>query len=276
VVTFEPHPDSVLHPERAPRILTPLEMKVGLLEEMGVEEVAAVPFDREFAALLPQEFCRRVLSGHLGARQVVVGANFRFGRKAAGTPADLLAFGQTQGFSVSAIHLVEERGGAVSSTRIRGLLDKGEVEEAALLLGRPHSLEGPVVGGMRRGREMGLPTANLEPVPGLAVAGEGVYVTRTLVGQWNPQPSVTSVGTNPTFESDGIVRIETFLLDFDGSLYGERIRVEFLKRLRGQRTFADAAALEAQIRADIVEARRYLAEHPATAARAAVPNSGMW
>ena len=163
VVTFEPHPDSVLHPENAPVLLTPLEMKVILLQELGVQEVVAVPFDREFAALAPEDFCRRLLSQRLGARQVMVGANFRFGHRAAGHPADLLAFGQEQGFSVSAIHLVEEEGGPVSSTRIRALVGAGEVEQAARLLGRPHVLEGPVVGGARRGRTMGVPTANLVP-----------------------------------------------------------------------------------------------------------------
>ena len=273
VVTFEPHPDSVLHPENAPVLLTPLELKVALLQELGVQEVVAVPFDREFAALAPEDFCRRLLSQRLGARQVMVGANFRFGHRAAGTPADLLAFGQEQGFSVSAIHLVEEEGGPVSSTRIRALVSAGEVEQAARLLGRPHVLEGPVVGGARRGRTMGVPTANLVPPPGLAIPALGVYVTRTLAGRWGPQPSVTSVGTNPTFESDGVVRIETFLLDFDGSLYSERIGVEFLSRIRGQRTFPDAAALSAQMQADVAHAEAHFArlrEGPP------VPDRGMW
>jgi riboflavin kinase / FMN adenylyltransferase len=273
VVTFEPHPDSVLRPESAPVLLTPLELKVALLEELGVNEVVAVPFDREFAALPPEDFCRRLLSQRLGARQVMVGANFRFGRRASGTPADLLAFGQEQGFSVTALHLVEEGGGPVSSTRIRALVLAGEVEAAARLLGRPHMLEGPVVGGARRGRTMGVPTANLVPPPGVAVPSLGVYVTRTIAGPWGAQQSVTSVGTNPTFESDDVVRIETFLLDFHGSLYSEGIRVEFLRRLRGQRTFPDAAALQIQMMADVAAAKQYFAERTGATGP---PETGMW
>lgn len=263
VVTFEPHPAMVLHPESAPAILTPLEVKIDLLEHLGVDEVIAIPFTREFAALSPDEFCGRLLSQRLGARQVSVGANFRFGRQGRGGAADLLSFGQAQGFSVSAIHLIEAEGQVVSSTRIRRLVAEGDVETAARLLTRPHTLVGRVVAGAGRGRTMGMPTANMEPPADAAVPALGVYATRTRVPQWPIQDSVTSVGTNPTFENDNVVRIETFLLDFHGTLYDVSMGIDFVARLRDQRTFSSKDALVEQVQRDVEEARRRLAAAPA-------------
>lgn len=260
VLTFEPHPSAVLAPDRHPVLLSPFEYKVHLLEQAGVDELVALPFDAAFAALSPGEFCESVLSSRLNARQVMVGENFRFGAGGVGTAEDLIAFGRESGFSVTAIGLVIARGLPVSSTRIRRLVTEGRVEEAAELLGRPHALDGFVGGGAGRGRDLGTPTANLEVSGGVAVPAPGVYVTRTLVAAGDLRPSVTSIGTNPTFETDEVVRIETFVLGFSGNLYGRRIRVEFLEWIRGQHAFPDAAALQARIADDVRAAEAYFSE----------------
>lgn len=257
VVTFEPHPGAVLRPGDPPPILTPFETKVELMESLGVGEIAAIPFDLAFAQLPPQAFARRLLSDRLGARQVSVGENFRFGRGGEGSAADLLAFGQEMGFSVSALQLLRDGGETVSSTRIRRLIAQGVVEEASRLLTRPYSLSGTVVSGVGRGRTLGMPTANLRVRADAALPGLGVYVTRTRLSSRPELSSVTSVGTNPTFESDGVVRIETFLLDFHGSVYEEPMVLEFLSRLRDQRAFPDKESLMAQMQEDVAQARGF-------------------
>jgi len=275
VLTFDPHPDAVLHPGEAPRTLTPLALKVFLLAQLGVEEVAVVQFTPEFAGRSAEDFCRGLLSRRLGARQVVVGANFRFGKNASGRPADLLAFGQEHDFSVTAIGLLEMDGAPISSTRIRDLLAEGRVEQAAELLGRPHSLQGPVVPGAGRGKGLGVPTANLQVEPRFVVPAEGVYVTRTVVDQGPVVPSVTSVGTNPTFESDGLLRIETFLLDYEDSLYGRYVSVEFLAWIRGQLVFAEPGPLVARIQDDIRTAQDHFRLHGVGQA-ASLPTADGW
>ncbi|OFW60545.1 MAG: riboflavin biosynthesis protein RibF [Actinobacteria bacterium RBG_16_64_13] len=256
VVTFFPHPEAVLRPHSAPRMLTSPERKAELLEALGIEELVVVRFDRQFAGLSPEAFCRAVLSARLGARVVYVGENFRFGHGGAGTATHLSHYGETHGFEVRPVALVEEGGETVSSTRIRELLAGGHVGEAARLLGRPHRLEGTVLSGAGRGKTLEAPTANLAPVRGLALPRLGIYVTKSLVNGREAFSSVTSVGTNPTFESDGRVRIETVLLDYRGDLYGSHLAVDFLERIRGQRAFPDAASLSRQIREDLEFARR--------------------
>lgn len=255
-VTFYPHPEAVLRPHSAPRMLTSLERKAELLEGLGLAEMLVVRFDRDFAQLSPELFCRAVLSARLGARLVFVGENFRFGHFGAGTPVDLERYGAGHGFEVRSIGLVEEGGETISSTRIRELLGAGHVAEAAFLLGRPHRIEGEVAHGAGRGRELDAPTANLGVPRQAAVPRLGVYATRAIVDRKESFAAVTSVGTNPTFESDKKVRIETLLFDFTGELYGRHLAVDFLWRIRGQRTFADPASLAAQIRTDIETARR--------------------
>jgi riboflavin kinase / FMN adenylyltransferase len=220
-----------------------------------------VQFDREFAQLSPESFCRAVLSAHLGARLVFVGENFRFGHFGAGTPADLELYGATHGFEVRPVGLVESGGETISSTRIRELLRAGHVAEAALLLGRPHRMEGIVARGLGRGRGLDAPTANLSASRQSATPGLGVYATRAIVDRETEYLAVTSVGTNPTFGSDRKVHIETLLLDYSGDLYGRHLGVDFLERIRGQRTFADPASLAEQIRADVETARRMHAGH---------------
>jgi riboflavin kinase/FMN adenylyltransferase len=263
VLTFEPHPGSVLAPGRDPALLSTFEYKMDLLDEAGVDEVIALPFDAAFAALSPEEFCQSILSERLNARQVMVGENFRFGRGASGSAEDLIAYGRLSGFSVTAIGLVVVRGKPVSSTRIRKLVAEGRVEEAAELLGRPHVVEGYVESGAGRGRTLGTPTANLESVSGVVLPAPAVYITRTLLAAADVWPSVTSIGTNPTFESDGRLRIETFLLDFAGNLYGRRIRVEFLEWVRPQYTYPDPALLQERIAEDVRVARAFFETEPA-------------
>ena len=265
-VTFFPHPEAVLRPRSAPRMLTTLDRKAVLLRGLGIDEVVVVRFDLDFARLSPEDFCRAVLSAHLGARLVFVGENFRFGHRGAGTPGDLREYGATHGFEVRAIGLVEERGEVISSTRIRELLQNGRVAEAAALLGRPHRVEGTVAHGAGRGKGLEAPTANLSAPRDAALPRLGVYATRAVVDGAETYAAVTSVGTNPTFEMGKKVRIETLMLDYTGDLYGRHVAVDFVERIRGQRTFADAEALAGQIRLDVEAARRLhalalLAEH---------------
>ncbi len=265
-VTFYPHPGAILHRRSAPAMLTPLPRKEEVLAELGLDELVVVPFDKAFALLSPEAFCSAVLSDHLGARAVFVGENFRFGHGGVGTTADLGTYGRSHGFEVVAVALAREGGEVISSTRIRELLRGGRVAAAAGLLGRPHRIEGCVISGVGRGRGLDAPTANLAATPGLAIPRLGIYVTRSTIDDGGSYPSVTSVGTNPTFESDGRVRIETLLLDFSGDLYGARLALDFLSRLRPQRVFPDADSLAAQIRRDVAAARAYFeAESGSTA-----------
>ncbi len=256
-VTFYPHPEAVLRRGSAPPMLTPPARKAELLESLGLDELVVVPFDRDFAQLTPESFCSAVLSEHLGARAVFVGENFRFGHAGAGTPADLRRYGRSHGFEVVAVGLARAGDEVISSTRIRELLKAGDVAEAARLLGRPHRIEGTVISGFGRGRGLDAPTANLTPTPEMALPRLGIYITRSTVDAAESYRSVTSVGTNPTFQSDRKIRVETLLLDYSGTLYGSLLAVDFLERIRGQRTFPDADSLAAQIRRDVEVARAY-------------------
>jgi riboflavin kinase/FMN adenylyltransferase len=254
-VTFYPHPDVVLRPRSAPRTLTTAERKAELLVSLGMDEVVIVGFDRRFARLSAESFCRTVLSERLNTKMVFVGENFHFGRGGSGGPAELVEYGRSHGFRVWAVPLVKDAEGPVSSTRIRALLSSGHVEEAAGLLGRPHRLEGLVTKGAGRGRTLNAPTANVAVAEEMTLPGSGVYVTRTAVGGEESYPSVTSVGTNPTFETGKVVRVETMVLDRVIDLYGVEVAVDFLDKIRGQKAFADASALSQQITLDVALAR---------------------
>ncbi len=255
-VTFYPYPEAVLRPHAAPRMLTTMEQKTRLVEALGLDELVVVNFDWGFARLPPEAFCGAVLSTRLEARTVFVGEDFRFGYGGAGTAEYLFEYGQSHGFEVRVVPLVEEGGENISSTRIRYLLGRGRVEEAARLLGRPHRIEGQVMGGAGRGKDLEAPTANLAVTRDMALPRLGVYVTRSVVDHGSEYLSVTSVGTNPTFESDRRVRVETLLLDFDGDLYGRHLAVDFLARIRDQKTFPDAESLAERIRRDVETARK--------------------
>jgi riboflavin kinase/FMN adenylyltransferase len=243
VVTFDPHPRAALG--YGVELLVPLERRLELLSEAGIEETLVVDFDLELAQLSPEAFAERVLRP-LGTEVVLAGSNFRFGRGRAGD----LALLERLGFDARPVPLVD----GVSSTRIRDLVRGGEVERAAKLLGRPPELAGTVVAGDARGGTLGFPTANLRPEPGVLVPGYGIYA-----GAADGHRAAISIGTNPHYGGDER-RIEAFLLEFAGDLYGERLRLELWQRLRDEQAFGSEAQLVAQIDRDVEATRQ--AERP--------------
>jgi riboflavin kinase/FMN adenylyltransferase len=260
VVTFDPHPQSVVAPGTQPKLLTTLDRKAELVETLGVEELVVIPFDGEFAGRTAQDFVDHVLVEKLQATHVSVGENFRFGHKAQGDAAMLQA---DERFAARIVPLLEVDGEVVSSSHLRGLLLGGAVHYADELLGAPFAVDGEVVHGDKRGRTLGYPTANLVPQPGYVVPGHGVYACRVQVpdpaspdgrgAQW--VPAATNVGVRPQFVTGRGELIEAFLIDWSGDLYGQRIRVEFLRRLRGERRFDSVEALVEQMGHDVEEAR---------------------
>jgi riboflavin kinase/FMN adenylyltransferase len=220
-----------------------------------VDAVAVIPFDRAFARLGGPAFVGDILRDTLGARQVVVGRGFRFGRGRRGDTGMLRRLGRAAGVGVHIVAPAGLGGLTVSSTAVRGLLGRGQVSRAARMLGRPYEIAGRVVPGRRRGRRLGFPTANLETAN--EILPEGVFITETVRGG-KAYASVTSIGTNPTFGAHPL-SVETLLLDFRGSLYGAAVTVRFLRKLRPTRTFSGADALAARIRRDVEEARAWFA-----------------
>jgi riboflavin kinase / FMN adenylyltransferase len=254
VLTFEPHPLAVLAPDALPKLLQSLPLKRDLIAGLGVDDLVVIPFDREFASHDAERFVEEVLIRRLGAVHVSVGENFRFGKRAKGD-ADLLR--SRPEFETRVVPLVEVAGETVSSSHIRGLVAAGDVAAATEFLGGPFLLEGEVVRGDGRGRGLGMPTANIVPDDRLACPGHGVYAA------WaHGRPAAVNVGVRPTFNTGRGLLVEAYLLDFDGDLYGEVLRVAFVDRLRGERRFDSTEALVDQMRADVSEVRRILA--PAT------------
>ncbi|HLY48883.1 MAG TPA: bifunctional riboflavin kinase/FAD synthetase [Solirubrobacteraceae bacterium] len=247
VLTFEPHPLQVVRPEAAPKLLTSFAVKQDLIARLGVDELVVVPFDQRFAGQSPQEFIDQVLVQTLQATHVSVGENFRFGHRASGDPATLAADPR---FQTRIVPLVEIDGEIVSSSHIRALIGAGDLEAAARMLGGPFELRGEVVRGDGRGRELGFPTANLVPDEALVCPGHGVYVARA-----DGVCAAVNVGVRPTFGTGRAVLIEAYLLDRDLDLYGHVLSIQFLKRLRGERRFADVSALVEQMQLDVVQAR---------------------
>ncbi len=257
VVTFDPHPVRILAPQVPLRFLTSLEEKLAAFEAVGIQDVVFVPFTREFAGRSPEYFACEVMHATLGVRDIFVGEHFAFGKGRTGRIADLERFGKQRGFRVHPVAPVLLDGVIVSSTRIRTLLLEGHIELATNLMGRRYSLQGVVVPGQQRGRDLGWPTANLTLPPERVIPQDGVYATVT---QWRGRrfDSVAYVGTRPTFGSDGDRLLEVYLLDQQPSLYGESISVEFVSQVRGDRTFTSAEALAAQIERDVAVARERL------------------
>jgi riboflavin kinase/FMN adenylyltransferase len=257
VVTFEPHPLVVLRPGMQVPVLTQLAFKAELLEELGIDALCIVPFTREFSRLEPDEFAHHMLVANLHAAAVVVGSNFRFGHRAAGD-VDLLAqLGQQYGFAVESISLAGAADTTWSSTYIRSCIEAGDVASAAEALSRPHRVEGVVVRGDRRGRELGYPTANLEPLPGSAIPGDGVYAGWMHIGG-DRVPAAISVGTNPTFEGRAR-RVEAYALDReDLDLYGAHAGFGFVDRLRDTVKFDSVDGLVAQMADDVKRCREIL------------------
>jgi riboflavin kinase/FMN adenylyltransferase len=255
VLTFEPHPRTVVAPASAPKLLTTLEQKADLIAALGIEELIVIPFDGSFAAQTAQEFIDHVLVAHLDARHVSVGENFRFGNKARGDAA-LLA--SQDKFQTRIAELVELDGEIVSSTHIRGLVATGQVDEAARALGAPFGMRGTVAHGDKRGRTLGFPTANLVPDSALVVPDHGIYACRAEVGG-ERRIAAVNVGVRPTFQTGRGLLVEAFLLDFEDDLYGRELRLEFLERTRGERRFESVDALVAQMHADVGQIRQIVA-----------------
>jgi riboflavin kinase / FMN adenylyltransferase len=255
VLTFDPHPRAVLHPESAPPLLQTFDQKVEAFGVLGIEQTIVVRFTRAFAQVRAAEFLRDVVHERLQARAVYLGRGFAFGHEREGNIELLRRVSGTLGFHAEEVPEVRLRGQRISSSRIRELLLRGQVNLARRMLGRPYGVEGRVVRGHERGRTLGFPTANLHPQNRVRPAG-GVYVTATLVdGAW--RRSVTNIGARPTFEHAADSSIETYVLDWTGDLYGDVVRVRFLHRLRPERKFASIEELQRQINYDVARTRRY-------------------
>lgn len=252
VVTFDPHPQSVVAPGTQPKLLTTLDRKAELIATLGVEELVVIPFDGDFAARTAQDFVDHVLVERVQATHVGVGENFRFGHRAQGDAQMLI---DDPRFQTRVVPLLEVDGEVVSSSHIRGLVSGGAVQYADQLLGAPFAVDGEVQHGDKRGRTLGFPTANLIPRPGFVVPGHGVYACRVQLEDGTLVPAATNVGVRPQFVTGRGELIEAFLIDWSGDLYGAKIRVEFLRRLRGERRFESVDALVDQMGRDVDQAR---------------------
>lgn len=253
--TFDPHPRAVLGAGEPPKLLTTLDLRREVLLRYGADEVRVITFDAELSKKSPREFVRDVLVGEIGAEAVVVGENFRFGYRAAGDVRDLERLMGEAGGTAIAVPVRAVAGEVeISSTRIRNLISVGEVAEAAALLGRSYVLRGEVVLGDRRGRSIGFPTANVRPDPVAIVPARGVYASFVDLGE-KRYAACTNVGVAPTF-GRAENRVEAYLLDFEGDLYGRVVDVGFMERIRGERRFSGVDELKAQIGLDVEEARR--------------------
>jgi len=248
VLTFDPHPLSVIHPEATPRLISTFNVKRDLIAGLGVDELVVIPFDKGFASQTAEEFVQDVLIDRLGAEQVSVGENFRFGKGAKGTPEFLREHDR---FETRVVPLVEAAGETISSSHIRGLVAAGEVGPAVEFLGGPFLFEGEVVTGDRRGRDLGMPTANLVPDDRYVVPGHGVYAA------WaHGYPAAVNVGVRPTFETGRGLVVEAHLIGFEGDIYGETLRIAFLERLRGEKRFESVDDLVAQMNRDVEDAKQ--------------------
>ena len=265
LVTFDRHPAEIVRPESAPRLLTTLEQRIELLDATGdLDRCWVLPFDEARSKEAAEDFVREVLVDGIGARLVVVGADFHFGHRRGGNVPLLERMGAELGFEVLGLGLVAVEGVATgvpySSTRIRELLAKGDVAEAARLLGRPHEVRGIVERGDQRGAEhLGMPTANLHVPERICLPADGVYAGTFVAEDEVERPAAISVGTRPTFYENGAVLLEAYVLDFEGDLYGQRVKVRFREWVRGQERFDSTNALVEQMNADVEETRRILA-----------------
>lgn len=265
LVTFDRHPAQVVRPESAPKLLTTLEQRLELLDATGlVDHVLVLTFDQARRDEAAEEFVHEVLVDCLRARLVVVGADFHFGNQRRGNVALLERMGEALGFDVVGLELIEaDSGPAYSSTAVRRLLGAGEVEEAARLLGRPHEVRGPVVEGDRRGRRLGFPTANVAIPEEVCLPTPGVYAGIFVAQDGVERPAALSLGRRATFyESEGLLLLEAYLLDFDGDLYGQEARVRFVGHIRGQERFDSAEALIEAMHRDVAAVRRALESAP--------------
>jgi riboflavin kinase/FMN adenylyltransferase len=259
VLTFDPHPVRVLAPHVELRFLTSPEEKLERFKAAGVDEVVFLEFTPALAAMSPDEFAKEVLHRHLRAAELFVGEHFAFGKGRVGRIADLERLGTSLGFTVHPVNPVVLQGGVVSSTRIRTLIQAGQMEEAALLLGRAYGLTGTVIPGMQQGQALGWPTANLRIPPERVTPPDGVYAARASYDA-HGYDAVVYIGSRPTFGT-GERLIEVNLFDHQDNLYGKVVAVEFIERLRGDHTFASAQELAAQIARDADRAKASLRRH---------------
>src|SRR5258708_3864790 len=255
VITFDPHPRAVLHAESSPPLLQTLDQKVEGFGVLGIEQTIVIPFTKEFSLIRAEDFLRQVVKERLQAKEVYLGRGFAFGHNREGHIDLLRRVSQELGFFADEIPEVQLRGQRVSSSRIRELLARGKVNLARRMLGRPYGVEGLVERGAERGHQLGFPTANLHP-RNRVIPRNGVYVTGTLIeGQW--RRSATNAGVRPNFTSDAEPSVETFVMNWDGDLYGDVIRVRFLHRLRDEEKFNSVDELKTQIETDVRRAQGY-------------------
>jgi riboflavin kinase / FMN adenylyltransferase len=255
VITFDPHPRALLHPESAPPLLQTFDQKIEALGVLGIEQTIVIHFDQNFAQIRAEDFLRSVIADRLHAKEVYLGCGFAFGHGREGNIDLLRTVSQSLGFFADEVPELRLRGRRVSSSRIRELLQQGRVNLARRMLGRPYGVEGRVVRGAERGATLGFPTANLHP-QNRVIPRNGVYVTATLIdGQW--RRSVTNIGTRPTFGSANESSVETFVMNWSGDLYGDVVRVRFLHRLREEQKFGSIEELKSQIDRDVARAQNY-------------------
>ncbi|KXK01493.1 MAG: riboflavin kinase/FMN adenylyltransferase [Acidobacteria bacterium OLB17] len=254
-ITFDPHPRAVLHPESAPPLLQTLDQRLSYLEFLGIEQAIVINFSPEFASQFAEDFIRDTLHDRLRASEIYLGQGFAFGRGRGGNIELLRRMSEELGFVADEVDEVRLRGRRISSSLIREELLAGRVNLARRMLGRPYGVEGIVVRGDRRGHTIGFPTANLQ-AHNRVIPKFGVYATATLIdGKW--RRSVTNIGVRPTFGGGREPSVETFVLDFDGDLYGIALRVRILHRIRNERKFNGIDELTAQINDDVKHARNY-------------------
>ncbi len=259
VITFDPHPRAVLHPESAPPLLQTLDQKVEGFGVLGIEQTIVVRFDEAFSQTRAEDFLSEVVKDRLHAKEVYLGCGFAFGHGREGNIELLRRASQELGFFADEVPEVRFRNQRVSSSKVRHLLAEGKVNLARRLLGRPYGVEGLVERGAERGRSLGFPTANLHP-KNRVIPRNGVYVTGALIdGKW--RRSVTNVGVRPTFDAGMEPSVETFVIDWAGDLYGDVVRVRFLHRLRDEKKFGSVAELKTQIEKDVRRAQSYFARN---------------
>ncbi len=262
IMTFNPHPISLLRPSDAPRLLTTIEQRLELLRQTGVDSVSVLPFTHYISRMNALTFIEKVLVERFHAREVFVGANFRFGENREGDVDLLASQGKKFGFTAQAWPTVEDGGSLVSSTRIREAVTEGRMTDAARMSGRAFFGDGRVLLGKKLGRKLGFPTLNVE-IENEQIPAEGVYLTAVYIPSFQRVfPSVTNIGVRPTVYEDSCVTIESHLLDFTADVYKERVRLFFLERLRDEKIFMSTLQLVAQVRRDVESARIFFMTHP--------------
>jgi riboflavin kinase/FMN adenylyltransferase len=255
VVTFRPHPLKILAPEKCPPLISIYEEKIKLMEKLGIDVLVKIPFTLDFSSMPPEDFVKTILCGMLGAKEIFVGSNYRFGRGREGTVESLKKLGEKLGFTVREVEQISMEGEAISSTKIRQLLKEGEVEQASRLLGRPYAITGIVVKGDGRGRELGFPTANIVPKHAI-IPSDGVYAVRLFVRD-KLYDGVANIGLRPTFNKKDLT-IEVHVFNFNEDIYSEEISLYFVSKIRDEKKFKSAEELIVQINSDINKAREIL------------------